>query len=462
MASSTFDLELPGIPPTDNPALTGWRAPVRVESTSRGPFGVAGAIPRGLEGRLMWLGPNPILVSDPDHYRPSDGDGMVHALEIRDGAPTEFRSRFVVTRHVVDTLGARPPEGPLNAAGPLANAALVHVASRILALDGRGLGYRVTLDLRTACVEDFDAMLATPMGTQVIIDPETRDAVFLGVDQQGPPYLRLHALGADGILAGSTEIAVDSWLAEPALGLTQTSAVIAESSLASPVLRGDDDVLRPLRFDPEYAPRVGLLAKGEDGSAIEWSTSQPGHVHRILSAADTPLGARCVVLRSSPENTPDPSWWPSGPSGHLELLDVSTLNRGVTITRLDDLVLDAVTADPLAPMASRRFAYGVTTEHAGDEGGLLVKYDLTTGHAQRRSIPETVVADQPLFVRDPEGRTDEEGWVVVPLFDRSTDSSQLMVLDATRFSGQPESIITLPARLPFGVSGLFLAPNDYR
>ena len=462
VAPTSTELELPTLPPTSNPALNGWRAPVRSEFTSKGPFTLNGSLPRGLEGRFLWLGSNPVVVNDPETYDPVDGDGMLHSLEIRDGQPTEQRSRRVVTRHLVDLLGARAPEGPLAAAGPLANLQLVEVARRLLALDGRGLGYRITPDLRTACVEDFDATLASPMGTQVVTDPSSGDALFLGVDPQGPPWLRLHRLSPSGSITETTVVEVPSWRAEPALGATETRAVLAESSLIAPPLRGDDDEVGRLQFDPGHAPRIGLLDHGADGSRMHWSVSEPGHVSSIAAAEDFSLGVRLVVLRSSPDRIDDPTWWPTRDRGYLEHIEVNDLGHAAAIRRLDDLKLRSVMGDPACTFPTRRFLYALTSKRSGSKGAMLVKYDLATGHAERRIIAEHEVADSPFFVRDPEGTTDEEGWVVVPIFDRTTETSQLMILDGTRFSGAAESVVSLPERMPIGLTGLFLSPHSYR
>jgi carotenoid cleavage dioxygenase len=410
----------------------------------------------------MWLGPNPVVVTEPATYDPADGDGMAHSLEIRDGSPVKQRSRLVVTRRLVELLGSRGPEGPLAAAGPVASRALVKLASRVLALDGEGLGYRLGLDLSTACVEDFDAMLTSPMGIHVVVDPDTGDAHFVGVDPLGPPWLRLHRLRSDGFLTSSTAIEEPSFVAEPALGLTRGSIVLAESSLSSAPLRGADDVLGPLRFDLDRAPRLGIVSLDDPGAGCTWVTSEPGHVVVIAATRDEPLGPSCFTLRSAPERSPDPDWWPPQRSGRLERIDTNGVGHGAIIERLDDLVLDALDGDPLCHQADRRFLYAVTAARAGDEGALLVKYDLVTGTSERRAVPAHLVVDAPQFVRDPEGRTDEEGWVVLPALDRTDQRSQLIVLDATSFSARPTSIVTLPERLPMGIRGIFLAPHEYR
>ena len=423
---------------------------------------MAGALPPGLEGRLVLLGPNPVVVPDPSSYDARDGDGMLHALEIRDGAPVEQRSRLIVTRHLVELLGARAPSGPLEAAGPVASRALVKLASRLVALDGEGLGYRVGVDLSTACVEDFDAMLATPMGTQVVLDPASGDAWFLGIDPLGPPWLRLHRLSHQGIMLDTVEIEMPSWLVEPALGLFHDRVVIAESSIASPVPRGDDDVIGALRFDPAKPTRLGTLMHDDLEAGVSWATMEPGHVECISATRHGPSGPTSFALRSSPAQAADSGWWPPGDRGFLERLEIDASTRSVGVVRLDDLLLDSLRGDPLVHPEDRRFLYAVTALRAGDEGALLVKYDVSDGSAERQAIPDNLVVDEPQFIRDPEGHSDEEGWVVVHALDRSNDTSQLIVLDATGFGGRPTSVVTLPTRLPTGIRGLFLSPEEYR
>ena len=67
-----------------NPFLEGGFAPVRDEITVE-PLRVRGAIPPELDGVYLRNGPNPAY--PPLSYTfPFDGDGMVHALRLRDGS----------------------------------------------------------------------------------------------------------------------------------------------------------------------------------------------------------------------------------------------------------------------------------------------------------------------------------------------------------------------------------------
>ena len=174
------------------------------------------------------------------------------------------------------------------------------------------------------------------------------------------------------------------------------------------------------------------------------------------------LGASAFVLRSAPERWPDPTWRPPGRSGRLERVDLNRIGRSATITPIDELSLGMLDGDRRCRQDTRRFLYGVSSERSGEEGALIVRYDLITGAVEHHAVPRELVVDAPLFVRDPEGRSDEEGWVVVPALDRSTDTSQLLVLDASSVSSRPVCVVSLPTRLPLGIRGLHLAPDEYR
>ena len=124
---------------------------------------------------------------------------------------------------------------------------------------------------------------------------------------------------------------------------------------------------------------------------------------------------------------------------------------------LDDVAVLGAAVDPAAPPDGRRHAYGVTTDHR-----TLIKYNVRNSTAMRTTLPSHLDAGCPLFWRDPEGRSDEEGWLLVPCFDRTTQRSTLVIFDATRTTAEPEAVIGLPGRIPLDARGLFLAGRAVR
>lgn len=450
MASPDLSFDLPAIPPTSNPALSGARAPLRRQFAVDGPFHVAGAIPPALEGALRWIAPNPISVVDADGYDPRDGDGLIQELRLTGGAATSQHARLVVTSHLVDSLGFLAPPGPLSAAGPRANRRLVLAARRLIALDGRGLGYRILSDLGTAAVEDFDATLQTPMGVHTVVDPATGAATFLSWSPGRRPSLRAVEVSADGQVTMTTPLPIGAIGAEPGLGVSSTTLAVVESSLLAHEAQGEDDDRTAITFDPDRRPCVGLMARGRPGSEIVWCPSDPGHTVAVASFADTTRGADLVVLRSGPERSGDPSWRPDGDRGSLARLEIDAERGSAATVPLDDAVVDGLSVDLATPMTERRHGYA-----AGDGGRSVIKYDLRTGQATRHQLAEHLRADQPIFVRDADGHADDEGWLAVICSDAETRASTLVILDASSLASPPQSTIACPERFVFGTAGMF-------
>jgi carotenoid cleavage dioxygenase len=66
---------------------------------------------------------------------------------------------------------------------------------------------------------------------------------------------------------------------------------------------------------------------------------------------------------------------------------------------------------------------------------------------------------EPVFVRAADGRGEDEGWILTVVYDAERDASDLVVLDATSFSGPPVATVHLPARVPFGFHGSWVPTN---
>ena len=74
------------------------------------------------------------MVPDPATYHWFTGDGMVHAIELRDGQAISYRNRWVRTRKLAAEVGTRPPRGPVEPIDGPANTHVVWHAGRLLAL----------------------------------------------------------------------------------------------------------------------------------------------------------------------------------------------------------------------------------------------------------------------------------------------------------------------------------------
>ena len=58
-----------------------------------------------------------------------------------------------------------------------------------------------------------------------------------------------------------------------------------------------------------------------------------------------------------------------------------------------------------------------------------------------------------MFVPRSEDAAEDDGWVMSLVYDRTTDRSDLVILDAQDFSGEPVARVHLPQRVPYGFHG---------
>jgi carotenoid cleavage dioxygenase len=89
----------------------------------------------------------------------------------------------------------------------------------------------------------------------------------------------------------------------------------------------------------------------------------------------------------------------------------------------------------------------------------VVRYDLVRRSTQRYRVPEGDQNSEPVFVSRPNASSEDDGWLLVCVYRRATDTSDLVILDGTNVEGEPIATVHLPRRIPAGFHGAWL-PKD--
>ena len=84
-------------------------------------------------------------------------------------------------------------------------------------------------------------------------------------------------------------------------------------------------------------------------------------------------------------------------------------------------------------------------------GGALIKHDLTTGTSETRAFRGG--AGEAMFVPESADSGEDEGFVLSLVYDTDRDASDLLVLHAQDFTGDPVAVVHLPVRVPYGFHG---------
>jgi carotenoid cleavage oxygenase len=448
LPSSSADVE--------NPYLAGNFAAVPTEIESLD-LPVTGSIPRELSGWFLRIGPNPIA-PDPAAYHWFMGDGMVHAIELRDAKAVSYRNRWVRTDVATALLGepaipGQPAEA--NLVPNAANTALVAHAGHVLALYETSLPTEITPQLDTRSRFDFGGALRSPMTAHPKLDPTTGELLFFGLDFFGPPFLRLHVVNPSGALVRTQEIELPVATMMHDFAITERNVVFMDL----PVVY-DFDLLDarpiPARWKPDNGARVGVLPR--DGSAeIRWYEVELGYVFHTLNAYDD--GDRVVldVIRH-PKMFDRDIYGVADGRGQLYRWTVDPTAGRVREERVNARVQELPRIDPRQQGRPYRYGYTLLTGDSRDgttpvfKG--LAKHDLRTGEVEEAHFGRGASPGEGVFV--PGGDGEDDGWVFVIVFDAAREASDLVILDATNFAGKPVARVQLPQRVPNGFHGLWV------
>ncbi len=438
-----------------NPYLRGNYAPVRDERTEVD-LAVSGQLPAALDGHLLRTGPNPAGPVGANHHW-FLGDGMVHGIEISGGRARSYRNRFVRTPSVAAARPDLPAKGEAPAGAVNPGSGAVHViehAGRILALGEVGLPYELTRELDTVGPYTFGGELLTSMTAHPKIDPVTGDLHFFAYDF-GPVHLRYHRANAAGELVQTEVIDIPRCTMMHDFNVTASRVVFMDLPVVFSMERLAAGSM-PFAWQPDAGARLGVMPIGGGNDDVRWFEIEPCYVFHPLNAFDD--GDRVVLdVVRYPSMFDTSAIGPEGNGSELRRWTIDLAAGTVTETTLDDRPTEFPRVADTKVGRPYRFGYGAAREGANLEEGFdtegLVKYDLASGTTTFHSAGRGRNPGEGVFVADPDGANEDDGWVLSVVYDAATDRSDVIVVDARDFGAPPVATIHLPTRVPFGFHG---------
>src|SRR3712207_3204480 len=85
--------------------------------------------------------------------------------------------------------------------------------------------------------------------------------------------------------------------------------------------------------------------------------------------------------------------------------------------------------------------------------GALARYDFATGSVAVRDFGPGREVDEPVFVPRPGAAEEGDGWVMAYVYDRASDGSVCVLLDARDIGRAPVAEIAMSRRVPHGLHG---------
>ncbi len=405
---------------------------------------VEGEIPAEIDGQYMRNGFNPVSGWS-DHW--FFGDGMIHAVDLRDGKAS-IRNRYVRTPGFVSGGGAMsmdPVDSP-------ANTNIVRHAGRLFALEEAHAPYEVDAELNTLGMENFGGQITGAFTAHPKLCPVTGEMLGFGCNVAGPEFLRYYRFDAEGALVQSEPITLPAGVMIHDFNITRNHVVWMDLPVCFSMEKAMGGDL-PFGWNPDNGSRLGVMPRNGGDADVRWFDIEPGYVLHPVNSWEEGNTIVLVVCRFD-------SFMDGGfddVSGKAELWrwTIDLAAGTVKEEHLDSRKSDFPRVNDRLVGLPTRFGYTQQLGQAADNpsmGNEIYKYDLTTGVPEVHKMG-SVAGGEPVFVPRGTDGAEDDGWVVMFAHDLDEDRSELRIIDAQDFSGAPAARIFTPQRVPYGSHG---------
>ena len=457
---------------TDDPFLEGAFAPVTEEITAFN-LPVIGGVPAELNGRYLRNGPNPLGLDDPN-YHWFRGAGMVHGVRLRDGQAQWYRNRWVRSRAVVAAHHQSWAGGPVHGSDAAPNTHIIRHGRRLLATVEAGpLPYQLTGELETVGPCDFGGTLPGGFAAHTRLDHATGELHAIAYSRAWD-YVQHVIVDATSTVVRTTDIPVPGGPMMHDFALTQEYVVL----LDLPVTFSKDAARSgrefPYVWNPGHQARVGLLPR-DGSSGVRWIEAPPCWVFHCLNAYDRPDGSGDgdVVIDLCRYDAPyDVSTiWAQDVQATLERWVIDPAAGKITQQRLDDRRQEFPRIDDRIMTRPHRYAYSAVTPELdrhvtinGDFGDdafsdALLRHDLECGTTQAYEFDRGCAVGEAVFAPTAPDAAEDDGYVMGFVHNPDRGAADLVILAAQDFIAGPVARVHLPARIPLGFHGSWIADH---
>lgn len=450
-----------------NPYLERNFAPVQQEITSE-TLQIIGELPPELSGMFLRNGPNPQW-SPIGRYHWFDGDGMMHGVRIHDGRAS-YLNRYVRTRgwqleHEAGKAiwsGLLEPPQLDNPYGPTkntANTALIWHAGTMLATWEGGAPHAIDVPtLDTIGEYTYDGKLASSFTAHPKIDPITGEMMFFGYSI-APPYLHYSVVSATGELLQTVPIELPMAVMMHDFAITENYTIFMDLPLTlsmERMQRGEP----LLMFESNKPSRFGIVPRHGDNSKIRWFEAPACYVFHTLNAYEEGDEIVLIACRTDSTNVSMSEDSASAPEGNIPRLHQWRFNlKAGTIseTMLDDVAAEFPRVNENFLGRSTRYGYaGKMVAGSMPLFDGVVKYDLNIGKSQTHEFGAGRYGGEAVFAPHPNGKDEDDGWLITFVHDRETETSELVIINAKDITSEPVARVLIPQRVPYGFHGTWI------
>ncbi|NJR70304.1 MAG: Apocarotenoid-15,15'-oxygenase [Synechococcales cyanobacterium CRU_2_2] len=459
---------------------------------------IEGQLPPDLIGTLFRNGPGQLDVNGQRFHHPFDGDGMISAFTFT-GSRVHFRNRYVRTPGFIaekqagkilyrGVFGTQKPGGMLANVFDLkikniANTNIRYWGDKLLALWEAAEPFRLDpKTLETLGPEYLDGLLkpGQAFSAHPRIDPGSRRTggqprlVNFGVQAGLSSTISIYEFEADGRLVQQQSRTVPGFAFLHDFAITENYYVFFQNPVSLnpiPFVLGLKGAGQCISLDAQKATQI-LLVPRDPAQPVRSFDTEPCFVFHHANAFE--MGDRlaidsiCYISFPSIDAGTDflEVDFDSVAPGQLFRFELD-LSTGKSSARrcLEARACEFPCQHPATVGQPTRYYYmGVTDAPTGNAPlQAIMKVDLehqstlleeSVGSTLHSFAPRGFI-NEPLFVPRPQGQTEDDGWVLVLIYNAERQASDLVILNAQDLSETAR--VKLKQHIPYGLHGSFVA-----
>lgn len=479
--------ELPNhIQAGDHPYLQNAWTPLRQEVDAVELRVLEGSIPTDLDGVYLRNTQNPVFPAM-DRYHPFDGDGMLHMVSFRDGQ-VAYRNRLIETKGLQaelehggrlwaglmedPALSKRPGWG---AHGSIKDASstdvVVHAGKALTTYYQCGEGYR--LDPHT--LEQQGIPPWSPLdgiSAHCKVDESNGELLFFNYSQYAP-YMHYGVVDRHDRLVHYVPVPLPGPRLPHDMAYTENYAILNDFPLF-----WDEQLLKQgkhvVRFHRDMPSRFAIIPRRGQTEEIRWFEADPTFVLHFLNAYEE---GDEIVLDGYFQDEPMPRNFEGAPKGYERMMSYLdqykmgtrlhrwrfNLRTGKTSEqRLDERVLEFGMINQRFAAKPYRYVYSAVQVPGLFLFNGYVKHDLVTGQSWQIAFPNGQFASEAPFAPRLNAQSEDDGYLVSFITNETTQRSEVVLIDALRFSDGPVCRIELPHKLCSGTHSCWANGEDLR